>query len=117
MGDFRFVLTIKLVAVLDAAVTARVKTAARDCFEWLRCRGFGRVDFVLGEDGAAYALEVDTIPGFTTHSLLPMPAAKAGFSMSDLCMKIVEAALENKSETAGRAYAKDRCEPAGSMDG
>lgn len=102
--------------ITDAEVTARIKTAARDCFEWLRCRGFGRVDFVLGEDGAAYVLEVNTIPGFTTHSLLPMAAAKAGFSMSALCMRIIEAALENKSETAGRAYAKDRYKPAGPID-
>jgi D-alanine-D-alanine ligase len=46
----------------------------------------------LSADANPYVLEVNTIPGFTTHSLLPKAAAKAGFSMSDLCAKIVEAA-------------------------
>jgi len=83
--------------IVDAALTAEIKAAALDCFNALGCRVFGRVDFILGDDRKAYVLEVNTIPGFTTHSLLPMAAAKAGFSMSQLCVKIIEAALENKN--------------------
>ncbi len=63
-----------------------------DCFAALGCRHFARVDFILGKDNIPYALEVNTIPGFTTHSLLPKAAAKAGLSMSELCVKIVESA-------------------------
>lgn len=76
----------------DAAVSARIKTAALDCFNALGCRHFARVDLILGKDDIPYALEVNTIPGFTTHSLLPKAAAKAGLSMSDLCVRIVDSA-------------------------
>ncbi len=77
-------------------VTAKIKAAALECFDALGCRHFARVDFRLGNDGIAYALEVNTIPGLTAHSLLPKAAAKAGLSMSDLCIKIIEAALEKE---------------------
>ena len=79
----------------DAVQEANIKAAAIDCFNSLGLRHFSRVDFILGEDGVAYALEVNTIPGFTSHSLLPRAAAKAGLSMSNLCVRIIEAALED----------------------
>ncbi len=81
--------------IADPAVAASISRAAMDCFTALGCRHFGRVDFILGDEGTAYILEVNTIPGFTTHSLLPKAAAKAGFSMSDLCANIVEAAYSS----------------------
>jgi len=76
----------------DAVVSAKIRRVAMDCFAALGCRHFARVDFILGKDNIPYALEVNTIPGFTTHSLLPKAAAKAGLSMSELCVKIVESA-------------------------
>ena len=78
--------------VTDTATAANLCRAAVDCFNALGCRHFARVDFLLGNDRIAYALEANTIPGFTSHSLLPKAAAKAGLSMSDLCSNIVEAA-------------------------
>jgi D-alanine-D-alanine ligase len=78
--------------VRDPAVTAQIEQAAMDCFYVLGCRHFARVDFMLSDEEIAYALELNTIPGFTTHSLLPKAAAKAGFTMSELCSKIVMAA-------------------------
>ena len=78
--------------VTDTATAANLSRAAIDCFDALGCRHFARVDFLLGNDRIAYALEVNTIPGFTSHSLLPKAAAKAGLSMSDLCSNIIEAA-------------------------
>jgi len=81
-------------------VAANAQEAAVACFDALGCRHFARVDFILGDDGIFYALEVNTIPGFTSHSLLPKAAAKTGLSMSDLCVKIVEAALEDSSRKA-----------------
>ena len=78
--------------ITDPAVAAHISRAAMDCFAALGCRHVARVDFILGDDGTAYVLEVNTIPGFTTHSLLPKAAAKAGLPMSDLCANIVEAA-------------------------
>lgn len=78
--------------VKDRTVVTNITQAAIDCFDALGCRHFARVDFVLGEDRIARVLEVNTIPGFTSHSLLPKAAAAAGLSMTDLCGSIVEAA-------------------------
>jgi len=78
--------------ITDPAVMAGVSKTAIDCFEALGCRHFSRVDFVLKDDRIAYVLEANTIPGFTSHSLLPKAAARAGISMSDLCSRIVKAA-------------------------
>lgn len=88
--------------IRDPAPAANIKAAALDCYNALGCRHFARVDFILNRDQIAYALEVNTIPGLTTHSLVPKAAAKAGLSMSDLCVKIIEAALENKSSPVRR---------------
>lgn len=85
--------------VTNPAVAANLSRAAVDCFEALGCRHFARVDFVLSNEKIAYALEANTIPGFTNHSLLPKAAAKAGLPMSELCADIVEAAY---STLAGR---------------
>jgi len=80
----------------NPALVSDIKAAAVHCFEVLGCRHFARADLILGDNGTAYALEVNTIPGMTSHSLLPKAAAKAGISMSDLCVKIIEMALESE---------------------
>lgn len=81
--------------ITDPAVAAKISQAALDCFETLGARHFARVDSILNDEGIAYALEVNTIPGFTNHSLLPKAAEKTGLSMSDLCTKIVEVAYSS----------------------
>lgn len=78
--------------VTDAAVVARTQKIAVDCFNALGCRHLSRVDFILTEAGLPYVLEINTLPGFTSHSLLPMAAAKAGIPKPALCRQIVEAA-------------------------
>ena len=81
--------------IADSALTEKIKAAALDCFNALGLRHFARVDFILSADRTVYALEVNTIPGLTSHSLLPKAAAKAGLSMSSLCIKIIEAAYSS----------------------
>ncbi|MBL7154657.1 MAG: D-alanine--D-alanine ligase [Phycisphaerae bacterium] len=78
--------------IAEPAPAAEIQAAALDCFNALGCRDFARADFILAGENKPCALEVNTIPGFTSHSLLPKAAAKIGLSMSDLCAKIVEAA-------------------------
>ena len=78
--------------ITQPALITKIEQEAMDCFRALGCRHFARVDFILSDEPIAYVLEVNTIPGFTTHSLLPKAAAKAGLTMSDLCSKIVAAA-------------------------
>jgi D-alanine-D-alanine ligase len=81
--------------ITDPAVAAGVSRAAVDCFIALGCRHFARIDFILSGEQIPYVLEANTIPGFTSHSLLPKAAAKMGLSMCDLCAKIVEAAYSS----------------------
>jgi len=88
----------------DPALVDKVQESAITCFNSLGCRGAARVDFIIGDDGKPYALEINTIPGMTSHSLLPKAAAKIGLSMSRLCLKIVELALADftKAHKTGR---------------
>ena len=61
-------------------------------FRALGCRGWGRVDLMLDAAGEPYLLEVNTVPGMTDHSLVPMAARAAGLSYPDLCLRILELA-------------------------
>ncbi len=84
--------------IAEPQIRHRIEEAALACFNALGCRDFARVDFILTDDGVPWALEVNTIPGFTTHSLLPKAAAKIGLSMSDLCVRIVRTAFLNRGD-------------------
>lgn len=64
----------------------------------LGCEDFSRIDFILGQDGRHYALEVNTIPGFTSTSLLPKAAQEAGISFEQLCLRIVQLAYGKKKK-------------------
>jgi D-alanine-D-alanine ligase len=59
------------------------------------CRHLSRVDFMLDADGRHWMLEINTMPGFTTHSLVPMAARKAGLDMPALCDRLVRLALRD----------------------
>jgi D-alanine-D-alanine ligase len=61
-------------------------------FKALGCRGWGRVDLMLDQAGSPYLLEVNTAPGMTDHSLVPMAARAIGMAYEDLCVKILESA-------------------------
>ena len=59
-------------------------------FDELGCSGWGRVDFMTGADGQPLVLEVNTVPGMTSHSLVPMAARKDGIDFDELCWRILE---------------------------
>jgi len=80
----------------DAAMETAIGQTAKKCFDALQLRDFARIDVIVGSDGKIYALEANTIPGFTSHSLLPKAAAKVGYPMGDLCIKIIETALKRE---------------------
>jgi D-alanine-D-alanine ligase len=61
-------------------------------FRALGCIGWGRVDLMLDQRGRPYLLEVNTAPGMTDHSLVPMAARAVGISYEDLCLRILEGA-------------------------
>ena len=70
-----------------------IKKTALMAFESLDCKGWGRVDFMKGKDGQFYLLEVNTVPGMTSHSLVPMAAKAAGISFEQLVLKILDQTL------------------------
>jgi D-alanine-D-alanine ligase len=71
---------------------ARMQALALKAFQVLGCRGWGRVDVLLDEEGDPHLLEINTAPGMTDHSLVPMAARAAGIDFPDLCLKVLELA-------------------------
>ncbi|HYT47123.1 MAG TPA: D-alanine--D-alanine ligase [Burkholderiales bacterium] len=69
-----------------------LQTLCMKAFRTLGCEGWGRVDLMLNRRGRPYLLEVNTVPGMTDHSLVPMAARAAGLSYPDLCLRILELA-------------------------
>ena len=61
-------------------------------FHVLGCQGWGRADFIVDENGTPYFLEMNTAPGMTDHSLVPMAARQAGLSFEQLVVRILELA-------------------------
>jgi D-alanine-D-alanine ligase len=79
-----------------------VQDEALFAFTALGCSGWGRVDLMLDRSGKPYFLEVNTSPGMTDHSLVPMAARHAGLSFEDLCLRILESArLEKGARRVG----------------
>ncbi|AWI76963.1 MAG: D-alanine--D-alanine ligase [Azoarcus sp.] len=72
----------------EQALQALVMKSARV----LGCRGWGRADLILTEDGKPYLLEMNTSPGMTGHSLVPMSASVAGLSFEALCLELLKGA-------------------------
>ena len=73
-------------------VEDEIRRVSLKSFRVLGCRGWGRADVMLRPDGSYSFLEMNTSPGMTGHSLVPMAAKAAGLSYPDLCVKILEAA-------------------------
>ena len=79
---------------LPAETLDRVQQLSMRVFEGLGCRDMGRIDWIVETDRLEpFCLEVNTIPGFTSHSLLPKAAARVGIGFADLCQRIVELAM------------------------
>ncbi|NIL94547.1 MAG: D-alanine--D-alanine ligase [Woeseiaceae bacterium] len=83
----------------DAETEALYANLATAAFNELGCTGWGRVDFMTGEDGNPLVLEVNTIPGMTSHSLVPMAAKQAGIDFEELCWRILETSVSESMES------------------
>jgi len=77
---------------LPAAVEREIQAASLAAFDIVGCTGWGRLDLILCADGSYSFLEVNTSPGMTGHSLVPMAAKEAGISFADLCIAILRGA-------------------------
>jgi D-alanine-D-alanine ligase len=74
----------------------------------LGCRGWGRIDVMIdGTTRKPYLLEINTSPGMTGHSLVPMSARAAGISYEDLCLQLIaSASLDHQRIERRRAAAQ-----------
>jgi D-alanine-D-alanine ligase len=86
--DTRYLCPSGLPAAQESAVQARALAA----FRLLGCSGWGRADVMIDRAGNPYFLEVNTIPGMTDHSLVPMAARARGIAFEDLVLTILESA-------------------------
>ena len=77
---------------LSAEKEAQIQQEALVAFRAIGCKGWGRVDFLMDESGKHYFLEVNTSPGMTDHSLVPMAAKAAGVSFEALVIQILDTA-------------------------
>lgn len=78
---------------LPEAEEMRFRGLCEDAFKSLGAKGWGRVDFVVDADNNPWLLEINTVPGMTNHSLVPMAAKTAGISFEELCWLILEGSL------------------------
>jgi D-alanine-D-alanine ligase len=80
---------------IDEAALSRLQREALTVHRELGVRHLSRVDFIFDTEGRAWFLEINTMPGFTDHSLLPMAAARAGWSMPELCDRLARVAHQD----------------------
>lgn len=83
---------------LSAEKEAQIQQEALLAFRAVGCKGWGRVDFLMDEAGNHYFLEVNTSPGMTDHSLVPMAAKAAGISFEELVIRILDMTLAENIE-------------------
>ena len=79
-------------AGLPDAKEQEIRATALRAFDVVGCRGWGRLDLILRADGSFSLLEVNTSPGMTGHSLVPMAARAAGMEFPQLCVEILRGA-------------------------
>ncbi len=76
-------------AGLPEAVEQEIRAMSMKAFDIVGCSGWGRLDLILRADGSYSFLEVNTSPGMTPHSLVPMAAKQTGMTFADLCVEIL----------------------------
>ncbi len=79
----------------DATLERELQVLARKAFDALGCRGVTRVDFRVAPDGRACVLELNTSPGFTSHSLVPKAGMRTGLTFAQVCDKILRTATHD----------------------
>jgi D-alanine-D-alanine ligase len=88
-------------AEIPDAMREVMKKLARDAYRAVGAEGFARVDFLV-RDEQVYVSEINTIPGFTPISLFPTMPAEAGLDFTQVCLRIVDLALERHAARARR---------------
>ncbi len=78
---------------LGEAKEKEIQEKALRAFEAIHCSGWGRVDLMLDEKEEVFFIEVNTVPGMTSHSLVPMAAKQSGIEFDELVIRILETSL------------------------
>jgi len=95
-------------APLPDELTQEIQRHAVNAYRALGCEGWGRVDVLVREsDMRPFLLEVNTSPGMTTHSLVPMAARAVGIGYEDLCVEILRSARLKMGNRGAKPEAKD----------
>lgn len=82
-------------AQISEEQTLRMQHHAEEAMKALGITSYGRVDFLMNEQGEMIVLEANTLPGMTATSLLPQEAAEVGIPYAELCEKLIEVSLKN----------------------
>lgn len=85
---------ILMPARISAAKAEEIKATAAQIYRILECRGMARIDFFFTPDGVIYFNEVNTIPGFTSHSRFPTMLKGAGLAFKDVLQLLIQQAME-----------------------
>ena len=88
---------------LPAGVGDRIKKQTEELARAMNLRHVARADFMLDASGQPWYLEINTLPGFTDHSLVPKAARHIGLAMPELCARLVEMALRDHAKPTGAA--------------
>ncbi len=94
--DTRYIIEPDLPQGIDAVLAEHAVKLA----ETLGVRHVARVDFILDVNDIPWLIEINTMPGFTTHSLVPMAAGRKGFAMDRLCSWLIEIAVRDAQVAA-----------------
>jgi D-alanine-D-alanine ligase len=90
-------------AGLSAPAEAHLASLALAAFDAVGASGWGRVDFMADQAGRPLMLELNTVPGMTDHSLVPMAARAAGIDFGELCWQVLETSFARRKLVAGEA--------------
>jgi D-alanine-D-alanine ligase len=78
---------------LDKNTEEEIKKLSLKCFSALNCRGWGRVDLIIDEKNKPWIIELNTVPGMTENSLVPMAAKQENINFNELVLKILDTSL------------------------
>ena len=87
---------VEEVVYLNEELQNKINAASLKCWNEFNCSVYVRVDFIVSDDGVPYVLELNTLPGMTTTSLIPRSAKAKGVSYSELINKIIEYSINTK---------------------
>ena len=81
---------------LEINIETNLKNISLKAFEILGCKGWGRVDLIIDNEKRPWVIELNTVPGMTSHSLVPMAAKEEGVNFNQLVLKILDSSFEKK---------------------